>query len=147
LNESHKAAGAIAMGLITRNQWPVDGLLCPIDIAAAWDFKLTSAQVRQIVEVRSAYGMIMSLIQEKEQQLLRALNEGGAENSAEIRQWTEDLDELYELIVVPERDMVLSVLDERQTAMFEAFENGLELARQAIELGLLVGGGIEGLCN
>jgi hypothetical protein len=73
LGESHKAAGAIALGLITRDQWPVAGLLCPIDISAAWEFKLTSAQVRQIVEVRSAYGTIVSLIQGKEQQLLRSL--------------------------------------------------------------------------
>jgi hypothetical protein len=75
------------------------------------------------------------------------LNAGAGSDSAEVHQLTVDLASLHELTAVPERDLVLSVLDERQKAMFTDFEKRLQLARQAIELGLLHASGIEDLCN
>ena len=150
LSRQKAACQAIVLGLISREQWH-GGPLCHCQLQTyASEFSPSGSQVRQLKELqRTAREPIHAQISERENHRSELLNSGiGADSPAVVRLASEiaELRGQFER-TVPQRALVLAVLDDAQKAKLGALEATLELAREAIDLGLIVDNrGGEALC-
>jgi len=151
LSRQKAACQAIGLGLISREQWQ-GGPLCHCQLQTyASEFGPSGSQVRQLEELqRTAREPIHAQISERENHRSELLNSGiGADSPAVVRLASEiaELRGQFER-TVPQRALVLAVLDDAQKAKLGALEAALELAREAIDLGLIVDNrGGEALCH
>ncbi len=106
-------------------------------------FGLSDSQVRQLVQLkRAAREPLYAQIKEKEKRRSELLSSGISADSPAVVQLVSDISKLWEQVARtsvtrPPRDLALAVLDEAQRAKVAAFETALQLASEAIDLGLI----------
>jgi hypothetical protein len=139
LDRSDTASLAITLGLISAQRWPGRSL-CYYPIRAyASELGLSESQVWQLERLQqAAREPLYAQITEKENRRLEFLNSGGSADSPTVVQLISEISKLQKQAAEtrPERDLALAVLDDTQKAKLAAFETALQLAREAIELGL-----------
>jgi hypothetical protein len=140
LQNWHLASAAIVLGLISPQQWP-GGTLCyyPIPTYSS-ELGLSGSQVRQFEQLQqAAREPLYAQIKEKENNRLELLNSGVSADSPIVVQLVSEIARLRNQVALasPRRDRALAILDDAQKAKLAAFETDLELASQAIELGLI----------
>jgi hypothetical protein len=139
------AAVAIGLGFIDEKEWP-GGSAClfyPVAMyfsyAYALELGLTPAQEEQFKEIQQAASEpFWAQVREKVTQRSELLNAGVSADSPAVVQLNAETDKLQaETNSRPRRDLALAVLDEAQRAKLAAFVTALEVANEAIEIGLI----------
>ncbi len=139
LNRFDEASGAIELGLIDAGEWP-GATLCPPPRDYASGLGLSELQVRQFNQLQQAAREPFDVpIAQMEGRRLELLNSGFGADSSAVVEVTSDVSKLrrHAADSRPRRDLALAVLDDGQRAKLAAFEMALQLAREAIELGLI----------
>jgi hypothetical protein len=143
LHRIHTASGAMVLGLMDAREWPW-GWTCPpppFIAAYAQEFDLSAGQVTEFEQLEQAARQPIAEQEWAKQKRHRELLDSGAsENSPEVTQLMAEISELMKqcAAVRPPRDAALAALTGIQRARFSAFEADLELAREAVELRLVV---------
>lgn len=131
---------AIAFGLIGERQWP-GGPQCPVRSSAyAAELGLSEFQIRQFDQLRHhAQEPLWEQIREDEAQRMKLLDSGVSADSPAVAELISDVSRLQAQVgkTGPPHDLALAVLDGAQRANLAAFETALQLAGEAIELGLI----------
>ncbi len=131
---------AIEFGLISEQQWP-GSAQCPVRYDAyAAEFGLSESQMRQLERLtQAAREPLWAQLRAYDMQRSEVLNSGVSADSPTVVQLGSEENNLQAQIgkTRPPHDLALAVLDEAQKAKLAAFETGLQLAREAIELGLI----------
>jgi hypothetical protein len=152
------AAATIGLGLISEQQWP-GGVYCLIYQVGAYsrftyatELGLSESQIEQFEKIqRDASEPLWAQIRTKEAQAAELLNSGVSANSPAVLQLRSDASKLAALVNArPQHDLALAVLDDKQREKLAEFEATVEVAREAIELGLIpepFGSGAEVLCH
>jgi Ser/Thr protein kinase RdoA (MazF antagonist) len=143
LQRFETAQGAVVLGLIDAREWPW-GWTCPPPSfigAYAREFDLSAAQVTQLEQLEQAARQPIVeqgwAMQKRHRELL---DSGASENSPEVTQLMAEISELMKqyAAIRPPHDAALALLTGMQRARLAAFEADLELAREAVELRLVV---------
>jgi len=141
LDRYDAASQAIVLGLISAQQWP-GGSLCYYPIRTyASEFCLSDSQVRQFEQLQqAAREPLYAQIMQKENHRLELLNSGISADSLIVVQLVSDISNLRKQAADtrPRRDLALAMLDDGQKAKLAEFEIALQLASEAIELGLIL---------
>jgi hypothetical protein len=143
LRRSQTAFGAVVLGLIDDSEWPW-GWACPPSSsigAYAQEFALSGVQVTEFEQLEQAARQ-PNLEQEwaKQKRHRELLDSGSSEDSPEVKQLMAEISELMKQYFEtrPPHDAALAVLNETQRARLAEFQADLELAREAVELHLIV---------
>jgi|HubBroStandDraft_1064217.scaffolds.fasta_scaffold05283_7 hypothetical protein len=134
------ASLAITLGLIAPQRWP--GIsLCYYPIRSyASELSLSDSQILQLERLQqAARDPLYAQIAEKETHRVALLNSGSSADSAAVVHLISEISELGHQATEtrPRRDLALATLDDTQKAKVAAFETALQLASEAIELGLI----------
>ena len=131
---------AIELGLIREQQWP-GGTRCPVRSSAyAAELGLTEFQIREFDQLRhDALEPFWVQIREDEARRMKLLDSGVSADSPAVVELISDASRLQAQVAKtgPPHDLALAVLDGAQRANLAAFETALQLASEAIELGLI----------
>jgi hypothetical protein len=131
---------AIEFGLIREQQWP-GGAQCPVRSSAyAMELGLSEFQIREFEQLRhDAQEPLWAQIREKEARRMELLDSGVGADSPAVVELISDVSRLQAQIgkTGPPHDPALAVLDSAQRANLAAFETALQLAGEAIDLGLI----------
>jgi len=137
---------AIDLGLIREEQWP-GRTLClhyPIDAYASnpytAEFGLIPSQIEQFQQIqREVNKPLWAQVREKARQRSELLASGISADSHAIVELGSDINKLQAQInAKPQHDLAMAVLQPIQKTKLAAFENELQLAQEAIELGLIL---------
>lgn len=153
LQRYQTSAGAVVLGLMDAREWPW-GWNCPPLLfirAYAREFDLSGAQVTAFEQLEEAARQpILEQEWAKQKRHRELLDSGASENSPEVTQLKTEISALMKQAadVRPPHDAALAVLTGTQRARLAAFEADLELAREAVELRLVVAPWAgEGFCH
>jgi hypothetical protein len=140
LDRFDAAAVSIAFGLITEKQWP-GGPLCvyPFRTYVSTAFDISQSQIEQIEQImRDANKPLWVLIRAKAMRRSELLNSGASADAPEVVELGLETNELQvRANARPPREAVLAILDDNQKAKLAVFETELQVAREAIALGLI----------
>lgn len=138
LQRHNAASGAIVLGLISAQQWPGPSLcFYPVHYYQS-EFRLSTSQVGQFMHLEAiARDSRVAQIREMDARRLQLLASGLSADSPEVRQLALDVGGLRSQVARPPRDQARALLNNEQRAMLADFERALELAKEAIELGLI----------
>ena len=135
------AAGAVNLGLMDAREWPW-GWACPVSSGAfVKELDLSSVQVTEFEQLQEAARQpLREQAWEKQKRHRELLESGVTEDSPEVRQLIAESSELMKQYAEtkPPHDAALAVLNETQRARLAEFQADLELAREAVELHLIV---------
>jgi hypothetical protein len=155
LHRWQAAFGAVVLGLIDVREWPW-GWACPPSSsigAYSQEFALSSVQVTEFEQLEQAARQ-PNLEQQwaKQKRHRELLDSGASEDSPEVKQLMAEISELMKRYfeIRPPHDAALAVLNGTQRARLAEFQADLELAREAVELHLIVqpaGRDLEILCH
>jgi hypothetical protein len=145
LDRSDAADLTIGLGLINQRRWPGDTLCFPgaIRVYASYPYAaelgLTPSQVTRFEEIqRDASAPLWAQVREKVMQREELLHSGATADAPAVAQLGSDMNKLQAQINArPRQDLARAVLDGTQRAKLAAFETVLQLAHEAIELGLI----------
>ncbi len=139
LDRREMATQAVALGLMTADDWP--GMrLCRSRIETSRsELNLTDAQVEEFERIEQAARQPVEEEIWQKADLHRALlNSGSRDDSPAVVEVMADIGTLQKQFdeMKPPRDEVLAMLDDSQKASMAEFQRALELAREAIDLRL-----------
>lgn len=146
LERAGTATMAIDIGLIRQEQWPGGAhSMCHYPFSSYYsspylaDFGITQSQIQQLAALmRVAMEPLWPQVREKAMQRQSLLDSGVSVDSPAVVQLGSDVSSLQAQISTrPPRDLILSVLSPAQKETLAEFEKELDLAREAIELGLI----------
>jgi hypothetical protein len=153
LQRPQTSAGAVALGLMDAREWPW-GWACPplLPIQAyAQAFALSGAQMTQFEQLEQTVRQpIFEQEWAKQNRHRELLDSGASEDSAEVKQLMAEISELSKqsYAIRPPHDAALAVLTDAQRTKLAEFQADLELAREAVDLRLVVAPWAgEGLCH
>jgi Spy/CpxP family protein refolding chaperone len=142
LHADKMASLAIVAGLIGATGWP-GAFPCGYYPArtSASELDLSDSQLEQLERLEGAAREpvnAQAMVKQKQRQEL--LNSGARADSPAVIQLESDMSNLWKQAAEtrPRRDQALAILDDAQKAKLWAFETALELAREAIELKLIM---------
>ncbi len=145
LDRWEAASLAIDLGLIREEQWP-GSTLClhyPIEAYASNPYTseigLIPSQIEQFRQTqRDVNKPLWAQVREKAMQRSELLASGISADSHSIVELGSDINKLQaQISAKPRHDLAMAVLQPIQKAKLAAFENELQLAQEAIELGLI----------
>ena len=138
------AAVSIGLGFIDEKEWPGSSacfhypLRSFASYAYALELGLTSAQMDQFEQIQQAASEpFWAQVREKTAQRSELLNSGLRMDSPAVVQLGAEIDKLQAQTNSRRRDLALAVLDEAQRTKLAEFETALQIANEAIELGLI----------
>lgn len=144
LDRGEAASLAMDLGIIREEQWPGPTLCLhhPIDAYASSPYMseigLSPSQLEIFQQTqRDANKPLWAQVREKAIQRSQLLASGISADSQAIIELGSDINKLQAQIEKPRHDLAMAVLHPMQKAKLAAFENKLQLAEEAIELGLI----------
>lgn len=142
LHSDKMASLAIVAGLIDAKQWPKK-FPCgyyPFRTSAS-ELGLSDSQMGQLEQLqRAEREPVLAQAKQKQNQRMELLRSSVSADSPAVVQLTSEMEKLGRQAenIWPQRDSTLAILDGAQKAKLAAFEMVLQLAREAIELRLII---------
>jgi len=140
LDRGEAGSEAIGLGVISPKQW-LGSASCyyPVAVYAA-EFDLIEDQVLQLEKLKqAAQDPFWQEVQQNNTRRMQLLNSGSRVDCPEVVQLDAETSQLWQdaANARPPRDLILAVLNDAQRTKITAFESDLQLASEAIELGLI----------